>query len=119
MAYDPTFPCNDKLIGVWGYTASDGSPRDSDGHGSHTASTVAGNFVDEAVVETPTDTFTAAISGVAPHANIIMYDGCVDDGGCPGASLAAARDQALLDGVDAINYSIGSGSPTADPWNGT
>ena len=57
------------------------------------------------------------ISGVAPHANIIMYDGCIDGGGCPGASLAAARDQAILDGVDVINYSIGSGSPSGDPYN--
>ena len=46
-----------------------------------------------------------------------MYDGCIDGGGCPGASLAAARDQAILDGVDAINYSIGSGSPSGDPYN--
>ena len=117
VAYDPTFPCNSKLIGVWGYTASDDNPRDGDGHGSHTASTAAGNFVDDSVVETPTATYMADISGVAPHANIIMYDGCIDDGGCPGASLTAARDQALLDGVDVINYSIGSGSATADPYN--
>lgn len=116
VAYDPSFPCNDKLIGVWGYTASDVNPRDADGHGSHTASTAAGNFVTGATITTPTDSYTADISGVAPHANIIMYDGCIDGGGCPGASLNAARDQALLDGVDAINYSIGSSSPTGNLW---
>ncbi|MCA9994865.1 MAG: S8 family serine peptidase [Anaerolineales bacterium] len=117
VAYDPTFPCNGKLIGVWGYTASDPSPRDGDGHGSHTASTAAGNFVNNSVVNSPTATYTANISGVAPHANIIMYDGCIDGGGCPGSSLTAARDQALLDGVDVINYSIGSAAPTGDPYN--
>ncbi len=118
VAYDPTFPCNAKLIGAWGYTASDPSPRDLDGHGSHTASTSAGNIVKNPVVNTPTGAFLVEmISGVAPHANVIMYDGCIDGGGCPGASLQAARDQALLDGVDVINYSIGSSSPTADPYN--
>ena len=117
VAYDPTFPCNDKLIGVWGYIASNASPRDTDGHGSHTASTAAGNFVNDTNITTPTDVYTATISGVAPHANIIAYDGCIDDGGCPGASLNAARDQALMDGVDAINYSIGSSAPTGDPWS--
>jgi len=119
VAYDPTFPCNDKLIGVYGYTASDPNPRDGDGHGSHTASTAAGNHVNDTTVSTPTDTYTATISGVAPHANIIMYDGCIDGGGCPGASLSAARDQLVLDGVDVVNYSIGSGSPTGDPWADT
>lgn len=117
VAYDPTFPCNDKLIGAWGYTPSDPNPRDGDGHGSHTASTAAGNVVNNSVVTSPTAVYTATISGVAPHANIIMYDGCIDGGGCPGFSLAAARDQALLDGVDVINYSIGAGAPTGDPYN--
>ncbi|MCK5922109.1 MAG: S8 family serine peptidase, partial [Methylococcales bacterium] len=115
VAYDATFPCNDKLIGVWGYTASDASPRDLDGHGSHTASTSAGNVISNSVINSPTATFNAAISGVAPHANIIMYDGC-GPAGCPGASLTAARDQLLLDGVDVVNYSIGSSSPTGDAW---
>lgn len=119
VAYDPTFPCNDKLVGAYGYTASDPNPRDGDGHGSHTASTVAGNHIITSTITTPTDVYTATISGVAPHANIIMYDGCIDGGGCPGASLSAARDQLILDGVDVVNYSIGSGSPTSDPWADT
>ena len=53
---------------------------------------------------------------MAPHANIIAYDGCADGGGCPGSALSASRDQALLDGVDVINYSIGSSAPTGDFW---
>ncbi len=104
-----TYTCNDKLIGVWNYT--DG-PEDGDGHGSHTASTAAGNFVTPTLVF-PTTSITRALSGVAPHANIIAYDTC-QPGGCPGAALVAAIDQAVLDGVDVINYSIGGGA--SDPW---
>ena len=110
--YDPTFPCNDKLIGAWGYTSvQGGDPRDSNGHGSHTASTAAGNFVYDAVVETPSGAYYADISGVAPHANVVMYAAC-----CTSDALAAAKDQIVLDGVDVVNYSIGSSAPTGDLW---
>ena len=69
-SYDATFPCNDKLIGAWGYaTVNGGDPRDANGHGSHTASTAAGNFVYDTVITT-TAVFTADISGIAPHANV-------------------------------------------------
>ncbi|MDF1513837.1 MAG: S8 family serine peptidase [Anaerolineae bacterium] len=116
VAYDSTFPCNDKLIGVWGYTDADANPRDADGHGSHTSSTAAGNVTYNTTITMPNGlAFHNDISGVAPHANIIMYDACADTGGCPGAALAAARDQAILDGVDVINYSIG-GAYWPDPW---
>lgn len=116
VAYDATFPCNDKLIGVWGYTAADANPRDTDGHGSHTSSTAAGNVTYNTTITMPNGlAFSNDISGVAPHANIIMYDACADTGGCPGAALSKARDQAILDGVDVINYSIG-GAYWPDPW---
>ncbi|PID85203.1 MAG: hypothetical protein CSB13_09245 [Chloroflexi bacterium] len=110
--YDSTFPCNDKLIGAWGYSSvNNGDPRDANGHGSHTASTAAGNFVYDATISTPTAVYTADISGVAPHANIIAYAAC-----CSGAALTAAKDQVVIDGVDVVNYSIGSSAPTPDPW---
>ena len=111
-SFDPTFPCNDKLIGAWGYSTANGAgdARDYDGHGSHTASTAVGNHLDIAV-DAPTISMPISISGVAPHANIVAYAGC-----CAGSSLAAAIDQAIADGVDVINYSIGSSTPS-DVWN--
>ena len=101
--------------------AADGDPTDDvyddDGHGSHTGSTTAGNQV-EATAYSAKGTehefsVTSTIKGVAPHANIIGYDVC--DGGCQGYSILASIDQAILDGVDVINYSIGS-SAASNPW---
>ncbi|GAA4717230.1 S8 family serine peptidase [Promicromonospora umidemergens] len=112
--YDPDFPCNGKLIGAYGFlTADDRSALDEDGHGSHTASTSGGNVVDDVTPTAPegTNPPTFDISGVAPHANVISYRGC-----CTSAGLTASIDQAIADGVDVINYSIGSSSPS-DLWN--
>ena len=103
--------CNDKLIGVWDFTGT--TPEDDNEHGSHTASTTAGNFL-AATVNAPTISVTRNISGVAPHANLITYKACIA-AGCVGTSLTAAIDQATADAVDVINYSIGGGS--TDPWD--
>ena len=103
--------CNDKLIGVYDFTGT--TPEDDNQHGSHTASTAAGNAV-SAVLNAPTLSLTRQISGVAPHANLITYKACIA-AGCMGASLTAAIDQATADMVDVINYSIGGGP--SDPWN--
>ncbi|MCA9960148.1 MAG: S8 family serine peptidase, partial [Anaerolineales bacterium] len=127
--YQPAFDCNDKLIGVHDFIDGDGndpnSPEDGDGHGSHTASTVAGNVV-TATLYAPTTELTRTISGVAPHANIIAYDVCRNGessqgGGCPGAALLAAAEQVVVDhmdlldaghptGIATINYSISGGN---------
>ena len=118
---DPTF-CNDKLIGAWDLTGpADGdTPDDSDGHGSHTAATAAGNVIDGATLFAPTTSVTRDISGVAPHANIIAYDVCIDS--CPGSALLAAINQVVIDaaalpnGIHALNYSISGGNnPYSDP----
>lgn len=115
---DPTF-CNDKLIGAWDMTDIDGTvPEDDDGHGSHTASTAAGNVVYDAKLNAPTTDVSFNISGVAPHANIIAYDVC--QATCPGAALLAAINQVVIDsgnlpnGIAALNYSISGGG---DPYN--
>jgi subtilisin family serine protease len=110
--------CNDKLIGVYDFTGvgTGPGPEDDNGHGSHTASTVAGNVVD-AALHAPTLTVERPISGVAPHANIIAYKACITTpaaGACLQTGTVASIDQAVRDGVDVINFSIGGSS--RDPW---
>ncbi len=116
LVYDTRFTCNNKLIGAWDFvdevSAEIDGPEDAHGHGSHTASTAAGNFVIPATLLAPTFIYSTTISGVAPHANIIAYDVCED--GCPTSASVAAIDQTIKDGVDVINFSIGGGS--RDPW---
>ncbi|WP_393061983.1 S8 family serine peptidase [Streptomyces sp. LN549] len=86
------------------------SPRDSEGHGTHTASTAAGNA---GVRATADGNDLGTISGVAPAATVAVYkalwqskDG-TQDGGLT-SDLVAAIDQAVADGVDVINYSLGA-----------
>ena len=52
------------------------------------------------------------ITGIAPRAQIIAYKGLGNLGGFT-SDLAAAIDQAVADGVDVINYSIGGGAEPA------
>ena len=102
--------CNDKLIGMYDFTstATDRSGNDLAGHGSHTASTVAGNHW-----LAPFGGGTFTISGVAPHANVIAYRVCTS--GCSSTASSQATNQAVIDGVDVINFSIsGGGNPYAD-----
>lgn len=112
--YDDSLVCNDKLIGVWSGDAD--SPEDAHFHGSHVASTAAGNVI-SATVEAPTIELSRTISGVAPHANIIAYniEGTPGSGSAPGDIIVAATERAILDGVDVINYSFGGGG--GDPWS--
>lgn len=94
------------------------SPQDGDGHGSHTASTAAGNFGVAASVE---GVDFGTISGVAPAAKVSSYKACWSgpdpldnqDDICALSDLLGAIDKAVLDGVDVINYSIGGGSATS------
>lgn len=109
--YDPAFACNDKLIGAWNF--ADG-PEDTHGHGSHVASIVAGNVVSGTLTLPAGFTHQDVLSGVAPHANLIIYDACTAV--CFTSSLLAAIDQAMADGVNTLVFAISGGQePYHDP----
>lgn len=94
------------------------SPRDNDGHGSHTAGTAAGNDQVAASIE---GIDLGAISGVAPAAKVSAYKACwagpdplvTTDDICALSDLLDAIDTAVADGVDVINYSIGGGAASS------
>ena len=112
--------CNNKLIGARyffdGAVASgpidDGeffSPRDVDGHGTHTATTAAGNRTNASAF----GTFLGRIQGIAPRARVAVYKACwlrpdTTRATCNTSDLALAIDTAVGDGVDIINYSVGN-----------
>ncbi|MEO0574288.1 MAG: S8 family serine peptidase [Pseudomonadota bacterium] len=119
--------CNNKLVGArWyvdGFLAGRGSvvegeflsPRDSSGHGTHTASTAGGNPVEADISGTPAGT----ISGMAPRARIAVYKVCWLSPGatnfsCFFSDSAAATDQAVADGVDVLNFSVGTAASFTD-----
>jgi subtilisin family serine protease/subtilisin-like proprotein convertase family protein len=105
---NPSF-CNNKLIGAWALNPNSSNPTDSDGHGSHTAGIAAGNMLVNAPFTAPTQTLVfPTVSGVAPRANVIVYQVCAPS--CPTSSTTAAVNQAVIDGVDVINYAISGGT---------
>ncbi|GAA1982380.1 S8 family serine peptidase [Isoptericola halotolerans] len=119
---DDPFECNDKLIGGYSFTGLydllnpgeylyQGTARDAEGHGSHTSGTTAGNVVEDVQTIGPE---LARIQGVAPGAKIIEYKALGPGGGYT-SDLVAAVQQAIVDDVDAINYSISGGSTVTDP----
>jgi subtilisin family serine protease len=132
---DAPFECNGKLVAARYYaggfstpgtTNPDGSggdgaglipseylsARDQDGHGSHTSSTAAGNLYVPASIE---GEYLGRVSGMAPRARIATYKVCWNgttppagyEHGCYSSDSMAAIDQAVADGVDVINFSIG------------
>lgn len=116
--------CNNKLIGARYYNESATvldqeflSPRDFNGHGSHTASTSAGNF---GVAANVNGFDFGAASGMAPAARVAAYKVLwqTSDGRASGGTvdILHAIEDAVADGVDVINYSIsGSRLYAVDP----
>lgn len=113
--------CNRKIIGarfyLSGYESEEApirtsfrSPRDSSGHGSHTASTAAGRYVPNMNYK---GLGNGEARGGAPMARIASYKTCWDSG-CYDVDLLAAFDDAIKDGVHILSLSLGPDSPQGD-----
>ncbi|XP_024987212.1 cucumisin-like [Cynara cardunculus var. scolymus] len=107
------FTCNNKLIGAKYYKTEESavgdeelSARDTDGHGTHTASTVAGRAVNNANL---LGLANGTARGGVPSARIAVYKICWET--CSDADILAAFDDAIADGVDIISISVGSSNP--------
>ena len=114
---DKPFTCNNKLIGAREvldtYRSAVGtdpdeydSARDDNGHGTHTMTTAAGDSGTHASIF---GIDRGTVSGIAPRAQVIAYKALGNEGGFS-SDLAAAIDDAVQDGVDVINYSVGGGA---------
>jgi hypothetical protein len=121
---DDSFTCNDKMLGAYAFLQTNlavtgpGLPgefcvdvdhcsaRDADGHGTHTSTTAAGDLVSSAVT---LGVERGPVSGMAPGASVIEYRVC-DTDGCFDSDSVAAVQQAILDGVDVISFSISGGA---------
>lgn len=105
--------CNNKLIGAKTMLKAGADekkhipPIDTTAHGTHTASTAAGNFVDNI---TFFGISMGEASGIAPRAHIAVYKVC-NELGCQSADLLKAYEEAVNDGCDVLSVSIGSTKP--------
>lgn len=107
------FHCS-KIVGAR-YYKSDGiygpqdfvSPRDSEGHGTHVASTAAGGVVNTAGLM---GLAAGTARGAVPSARLAIYKVCWSTF-CEDADILAAFDDAIADGVNIVSLSVGGGPP--------
>ncbi|KAE9605093.1 hypothetical protein Lal_00036796 [Lupinus albus] len=118
---DSGFHCNRKLIGARyfnkGYASITGplnssfdSPRDNEGHGSHTLSTAGGNMVPRVSVY---GQGYGTAKGGSPKSHVAAYKVCwppINGDECFDADILAAFDMAIHDGVDVLSLSLGGSS---------
>ncbi|XWS45989.1 hypothetical protein CRYUN_Cryun14cG0026500 [Craigia yunnanensis] len=117
--------CNKKLIGArsfyGGYLAAGNkineteqylSARDTSGHGTHTASTAAGNLVENANLF---GLANGSAAGMRYTARIAVYKVCWRGSGCTSVDILTAMVQAIEDGVDVLSLSLVSVSE-AEPY---
>ncbi|MFI5713766.1 S8 family serine peptidase [Kribbella sp. NPDC051620] len=103
--YDATHPdFKDRVIATKGFTADeDGHVDENDvvdrvGHGTHTASTVAGTGAAS----------QGKYKGVAPDAGLMIGKVC-DDRNCESSAMIAGMQWAATSGAKVVNMSIGGG----------
>ena len=118
--------CNDKVVSARWFVTGFGrdrlastefaSARDATGHGSHDASTAAG----ERKVDVRIDAQSFGTdSGMAPGARLAVYKACwtapdPSDDGCTTADTVAAVDRAVGDGVDVLSFSVAGSTDPGD-----
>ncbi|CAL9029729.1 unnamed protein product [Prunus brigantina] len=78
------------------------APFDQAGHGTHTSSTAAGNFVEGA---SAFGVGNGTAVGMAPYAHLAIYRVCGLD--CAEGDVSAAMDAAVHDGVEVLSLSLG------------
>ncbi|KAJ1691632.1 hypothetical protein LUZ63_015787 [Rhynchospora breviuscula] len=100
--------CNNKLIGAKTMLKAGSDekhhkpPIDTTGHGTHTASTAAGTFVNNITV---LGNAMGKASGIAPRAHLAVYKVC-DELGCQTPDVLKGFEEAVNDGCDVISISI-------------
>jgi subtilisin family serine protease len=123
---DHPVECNNKVIGARYFNAAGlgdknpgefHSPRDFNGHGSHTAATAAGKH---GVTASVNGSDIGQVSGMAPAARLAIYKVLwerADGTNASGSSvdIVAAVDQAVADGVDVLSFSIGDDDDSIGP----
>ncbi|OEL14656.1 Subtilisin-like protease SBT5.3 [Dichanthelium oligosanthes] len=117
--HDTNFHCNSKLIGARyfnkGYAAAAGAPlddglktpRDENGHGTHTLSTAGGAAVRGA---SAFGYGAGTARGGAPRARVAAYRVCfrpINGSECFDADVLAGFEAAIADGVHVISASVG------------
>uniref|UniRef100_A0A0E0L1P7 Subtilisin-like protease n=1 Tax=Oryza punctata TaxID=4537 RepID=A0A0E0L1P7_ORYPU len=101
----PPARCNNKLVGAASFVY-DSETGDEVGHGTHTAGTAAGRFVDGV---SAFGLAAGTASGMAPGAHLAMYKVC-NGQGCFESDVLAGMDAAVKDGVDVLSISLGGPS---------
>ncbi|GLJ50008.1 hypothetical protein SUGI_1063770 [Cryptomeria japonica] len=119
-AFHPSL-CNRKLIGARSFkkgavvmygpinsTDDYDSARDFSGHGSHTSSTVGGNYVSNVSFY---GYAPGTARGVAPAARVAMYKVSWTIGSAS-SDVLAGMESAIIDGADVLSLSLGFDSTT-------
>ncbi|MDR6226778.1 S8 family serine peptidase [Desmospora profundinema] len=88
-----------KVVGGYDFIDKDRTPQDGHGHGTHVAGTIAAD---------------GKIKGVAPGASILAYKVLDDEGFGDTADIIAGVDQAVKDGADVMNLSLGMDANVPD-----